>query len=97
MKTGIIFTGSGPILVLTSFSSFSQEEFAQKLVTKGIEKFIAYELPLDMIRDIYGAHYQAVLQDVGQSDDLRVLDYDGHHIFNNFAFSTFGEPIFVER
>jgi hypothetical protein len=32
--------------------------------------------------------------DLKQSDDLRVLDYDGHHVFYNFPFSELGTPIF---
>lgn len=96
MKAGIVFTGSGPILVLTTFASFSQKEFAQKMAIKGIHKFIAYELPRELVEERYGTHFQAVIDDVGQTDDLRVLDYDGHHIFHTFSFSELQEPIFFE-
>jgi hypothetical protein len=34
--------------------------------------------------------------DLKQSDDLRVLDYDGHHVFYNFSWSEFGTPVFHE-
>jgi hypothetical protein len=96
VKAGVVFTGSGPILVLTTFASFSQGEFAEKLANKGIHKFIAYELPLELVKERYGSHYQAVMHDVRQTDDLRVLDYNGYHIFHNFSFSELGEPIFFE-
>ena len=96
MKAGVIFTGSGPILVLTTFASFSNKEFTQKLENKGIDKFIAYELSEEIVKERYGAHFRAIMHDVGQTDDLRVLDYNGHHIFNTFSFSELGEPVFFE-
>jgi hypothetical protein len=31
--------------------------------------------------------------DLRQSDDLRVLDYDGHHVFYNFSLHELGEAV----
>ena len=45
MKTGIIFTGTGPILIITTYSSFDDPGLVEKLRAKGIKKYIAYELP----------------------------------------------------
>jgi hypothetical protein len=36
------------------------------------------------------------MSDLRQTDDLRVLDYDGHHIFNTISFKELGEPVFYE-
>ena len=57
MKAGIFSTGTGPILILTTYAS---------------------------------------LGDLKQSNDLRVLDYDGHHVFYNFSIDEFGQPDFHE-
>lgn len=96
MKACIIFTGSGPIMVLTTYPSLSDQGLIDKLASKGIKKFIAYELPLDLVKDKYGKHFGAVMNDVKQTDDLRVLDYDGHNVFNNFSFSIMGDPVSYE-
>jgi hypothetical protein len=48
MKAGIIFTGSGPILVLTSYASFPGVKFAEKMKAKGIQKYMGYEVPLEL-------------------------------------------------
>jgi hypothetical protein len=96
MKAGIFFTGSGPILALTSYDSFLEPSLVQNLWSKGIHKFIAYEVPLDWVELVYGAHYDAVLKDVKQNDDLRVVDSDGHHVFYNFSFAGFGAPVYYE-
>jgi len=96
MKAGVVFTGTGPILVLTSYESFTDKKFVEKLNTKGIKKFIAYELPLDKVKEKYGMHYSVVMGDLNETDDLRVLDYNGHHIFLNFSFGDMGSPIHYE-
>ena len=68
----------------------------EKLKSKGIEKFIAYEVPGEDLRKKYGQHYSVVLGDLHQEDDLRVLDYDGHRVLNNFSFKELGEPMHYE-
>lgn len=93
MKAGVIFTGTGPILVLTSYPSFDEDKFIEKLARKGIMKFIAYELSLDLVREKYGAQFEAIMNDVQQEDDLRVLDYNGHNVFYNFSFAELGSEI----
>lgn len=96
MKAGIIFTGSGPILILTTYDSFTAEAFIEKLKTKGVAKFIAYEVSVDKAKEKYGLHFPIILNDLKQTDDLRVLDYNGHHVMNNFSFAEMGQPVFYE-
>jgi hypothetical protein len=96
MKAGIIITGSGPILVLTSYDSFTAPKFVEKLKAKGIKKFIGYEVPLELCQKRYGEHYPVVLNDLRQTDDLRVLDYDGHHVMLTFSFAELGQPFTYE-
>lgn len=96
MKAGIFFTGSGPILLLTSYESLTDSNLVHKLATKGIKKFIAYEVPMDMAKEKYGRHYNVIMGDLHQQDDLRVLDYDGHHVFYNFDLGQLGNPVYYE-
>ncbi|MGD8777453.1 MAG: hypothetical protein PVH88_00645 [Ignavibacteria bacterium] len=96
MKAAILFTGTGPILILTSYDSFKNPKFIEKLSGKGFKKFIAYEVSDETLKERYGNHYDVVMGDLHQDDDIRVLDFDGHHIFNIFSFNELGEPIFQE-
>ena len=96
MKTCILFTGTGPILILTSYESLTDPYLAEKLTAKGIKKYIAFEIPVQKVKDRYGMHYNVVLNDLNQANDLRVLDYDGHHVFYNFSFEEMGDAIFHE-
>jgi hypothetical protein len=91
MKAGIVFTGSGPLVILTSYESFTDPKLIEKLNAKGIKKYLGFEIPLELCQQRYGTHYSVVVQDLKQTDDLRVLDYDGHHIFLTFSFSEFGQ------
>lgn len=96
MKAGIVFTGTGPILILVSYSSFDDPKLVEKLAEKGIMKYIAYELDEDEVRKRYGKKFDAILNDVKQEDDLRVLDYNGHNVFYNFSIRDLGDPVVHE-
>jgi len=96
MKAGIIFSGSSPLLILTSYNSFTDGKFVEKLRTKGVAKFIAFEIPIEMTKEKYGLHYDIILGDLKQSDDLRILDYNGHNIMQLFSFKDIGNPICYE-
>ena len=71
-------------------------KFIEKLLQKGIKKFIAQEVSVDLCKENYGGHFEAVKNDVKETDDLRVLDYNGHHIFSVIPFSEMGEPFRYE-
>ena len=96
MKAGIFFTGTGPILILTSYASLDAPNLVEKLTQKGIKKYIAYEVPEELVKERYGKQFNVILGDLKQNDDLRVLDYDGHHVFYNFSLSEIGQPVFYE-
>ena len=97
MKAGIFFTGTGPILILTTYGALNDPLLVSKLEQKGIRKYIAYEVPEEMVREKYGQQFKIILGDLKQTDDLRVLDYDGHHVFYNFSLSELGDPVFYEE
>jgi hypothetical protein len=69
----------------------------EKFKAKGITKFIAYEVPLEEVKKRYGGHYDLVVQDLYETDDLRILDYEGARAFKTFSFSEMGEPVFHEE
>lgn len=94
MKAAMVFTGSGPILILTTFDTLDAPGLLERLAARGIKKFIAHEVNLDKVKKQYGTRFSVILGDLSQTDDLRVMDIDGHHVFNNFAFDELGPPIY---
>jgi len=102
MKTFLLMTGSGPLMILTSHGSIENLILLDKLLAKGIDKFIAYEVPFDLAKQRYGWHFTVVANDLHETDDLRVLDYSGDRAFRLFSFSELGnahihEPIPLEQ
>ena len=96
MKAGIFFTGTGPILILTSYGALDNPKLVEKLGVKGIKKFMAAEVSVDVVKKLYGNHFNVVLGDLQQTDDLRVLDYNGYNVFYNFKFSDLGKMVYHE-
>src|SRR5262245_28493531 len=96
MKAFMLITGSGPIVVLTSHASILANALVKKLAEKGINKFIAYEIPIALAEERYGTHFLIVKGDLRETDDLRVLDEDGERAFSLFRFEELGPSLVYE-
>jgi hypothetical protein len=96
MKGYFIFTASGPLVVLTSYDSIVHPDLIKRISAKGITKFIAHEVPVELAKSKYGMHFDTVCRNLQESDDLRVLDYSGERAYNNFNFKELGPPIYYE-
>ena len=90
MKTFLLMTGSSPLMILTSHSSIENSILLEKLLSKGIDKFISFEVPYDLAKQRYAGHFNVVANDLHETDDLRVLDYNGSRAFGLFSFSELG-------
>lgn len=96
MNAVMIFTGTGAMVILTSHKSVTDPALVEKLSHKGIDKFLAFELNLELAKERYGGHFFVVARDLRESDDLRVLDYNGDRAFKLFSFAEFGNPIMYD-
>lgn len=90
----LLFTGSGPILALTTYPTLDDERLLTRLRAKGIERFLAYEVALDHVRERYAA-YDDVAGHLAATEDLRVLDFNGHQIMANFSLADLAAPVHV--
>jgi hypothetical protein len=97
MKAILLLTGDGAMAVLTSYASATDAGLLRKLEAKGIDKFIAHELPLDLAKRRYGHHFTVVEHDLRETDDLRVLDYSGGRAFKLFSFDELGPAVAYEK
>ena len=96
MKAAMLFSGSGPIVILTSYDSVEHPQLLKRLAAKGISKFIGFEIDAEYVRSKYGSHFDVVCENLHETDDLRVLDFDGSHAMKLIPFSELGEPIMHE-
>lgn len=93
MRAYMIFSGSGPILILTTYAEVTEPRLVDKLRHKGIAKFIAYEVPLEHAQRCYAVPFEVIAADLAATEDVRVLDFNGHHIFANLKLSDLGKPV----
>jgi hypothetical protein len=92
MKIFYLMTGTGSLLIMTSYPSLDDPVFLQKMSAKGIEKFLAYSVPVELAKQWYGNHFGIVAQDLRPNGDLRVLDYNGNRVFERLSFEEIGHP-----
>lgn len=96
MKAYMLLTAGGPVVILSSHESPADAVFVDKMKAKGVDKFIAYDLPWDEVKERYGGHFQTVLNDLHETDDLRMLDFNGYRVFHLFRLDELGEPYIHE-
>ncbi len=84
-------------MILTTHNSVTEPSLFKKLAAKGVEKFIAYGIPLHLAEQRYGGHYSVVMHNLLETDDLRVLDFNGERAFNLFHMRELGQPIMYEE
>jgi len=92
-RSYLIFTGTGPILVLSTYPELTDERLLRKLRYKGISKFIAYEVDSGAVRTQYQQSFDSIVEDLESAEDIRVLDFNGHQIMANFSLDELGAPI----
>jgi hypothetical protein len=93
MKAAFLFTGTGPIVIVTSYDSLEHPKVTELLRAKGIPKFIAYEIPMNIVAERYGHHYDTVMHSLKETDDLRVLDINGDRAFRLFKLEELLNPV----
>jgi hypothetical protein len=97
MKGILVLSGSGPLLILSSYPTIDDPALIAKLRAKGLAKFLAWEVPIGHLRDLYGYTFRDIAEELQTRDDMRVLDFDGHRIFLNLSLSELGEHILFEE
>jgi hypothetical protein len=96
MKGILVLSGSGPLLLLSSYPTIDDPLLLAKLRAKGLAKFLAWEVPIEHLNDLYGYIFRDIAEQLEARDDMRVLDFDGHRIFVNLSLRDLGEHILFE-
>lgn len=96
MKAYFLWTVTGPQMILTSCDFVVHPECQKRLSDNGIEKFVAHEVPVDLVKERYGEHFESVISDPNQTDELRIVDTSPRRVLNNFSFKELGAPIYHE-
>jgi len=97
MRSFMLLTETGPVLLLTKCTSATEDNLVDRLDQRGIHKFIAFEVPVSRVHELYGVPFEVVAADLDRGRDMRILDYNGSHIFSSFSFEELGSPTLVEH
>jgi hypothetical protein len=97
MRSYVVLTENGPILVMTARSVITDDSLLDSLHRRGVDKFIAYEVPTDGLHESYGLPFELIAADLQKGKDLRVLDFDGRNIFDCLRLSELGQGIRYEH
>ena len=95
-KAYLLFTRGGMELILTKYDFIKNPELLSKLAARTSNKFIAHGVSIDTVRTNYGGHFDNVLNDPNQADDIKILDDDGMKIFTNVSFKDLLTPVYYE-
>ena len=93
LRTYLIFSGSGPLLLLSSYPSLLDPRLLAKLEAKGVQRFLGFDVDLESARARYAETFERVAADLSDIEDVRVLDFNGHQIMSRFSLAELGEPI----
>ena len=96
MMAALLCTAQGPVVIVTQYETLHHPRLLELLEQKGFTKFVGFTLPLELVQQRYGRHYQAVAEDLQETDELRVIDAEGRRAFKLFSFSEMGEPVMYE-
>ncbi len=96
MKGVLVYGTAGPLLLLSSYPTVDHPDLIMKLQAKGIDKFMAWEVPVERCHDLYGYSFRDDAADLETHNDIHVLDTDGHRIFLNFSLRELGPGIIYE-
>ena len=96
LKSYLVMRATGGVLILTDHDLAKEPGALKKLAEGGLEKFIAFEVPLEQVKTNYSAHYEHVLKEPKQISEFITLDDDAREIFENISLKGLGAPLIYE-
>jgi len=92
MNAFLVFTETEPLLVMAFRTAESNGRLADRLVDRGIHKFIAHEVPLEYLRNEYGVAFEIIEADIRSGEDIRVLGANGSRVFTWVRLADLEQP-----
>jgi predicted 3-demethylubiquinone-9 3-methyltransferase (glyoxalase superfamily) len=90
MRAFLVLTEAEPRIVATPREAVTDGRLAENLSRTGIDRFIAHEIPVGWLRDMYGVPFEVIEAEVMNGEDLRVLDSNGCDVLAHVQFADLG-------
>jgi hypothetical protein len=94
MRSFLVLTEQGPLLTVTAEADGADDVVHSGMTRRGIDKYIAWEVPVEMVRTRYGRPFEVIASglasDLASGRVLRVLDFDGRQIFSRLSLTELG-------
>jgi len=95
-EIALLLTASGPLLILTSHESLHDPKLLEELKHKGIGSSSPSSSSVARLGNAT-AGISSGRDGLHETDDLRVLDFNGQRVFQLFRFDELGAPILQEQ
>lgn len=90
MTAFLVFTEIEPVIVVVSKDEAANGCLSDDLSRVGVRRFLAHEIDVDRLREIYGVPFEVIEKDVKNGKGLRVLDSNGAHALAKVDFADLG-------
>lgn len=94
MNAYLVFAVGGPVLITSKYGRNERPKLVEKVKHYG--KFVAFEVPFEMVKTNYSAHLEHIQKDPEYSEEFMVLDSDSDEIFTNIEFTGLRDPVIYE-
>lgn len=89
----LVFTEAKPLIVAAPKEAVTNGTLLDGLSRVGIHRFIAHEIAVDRLREIYGVPFEVIETDVKNGKGLRVLDSNGRHVLAHVQLADLGPGV----
>ena len=93
MRAYLVFTEREPKIVAMARDEASENRLVEDLAQAGIDSFVAHEIEVDGLREIYGLQFEVIEEEVRNGKGLRVLDSNGRHILAQVQLADIGPAV----
>ena len=96
-KAYLVLSSAGAALILTQSDISSEPAVLAHSVGNGLNKYIAYEVPMERLKQNYSAHLGHIFNDPKETGQFLTLDDDERQVFRNISLKELGPSIIYEE
>jgi hypothetical protein len=93
MRAFLVFTEREPKIVAMSRDEATEGRLAEDLAQAGVGQFVAHEIAVERLREMYGLQFEMIEAEVRNGKGLRVLDSNGRHVLAQVQLADIGPAV----